>query len=42
MLLAVPNRLLALPVRNIYTYYIAYKLIEDAEAAKQAAIPTPG
>ena len=25
-------------VRNIYKYYVAYKLIEDAEAAKKAAI----
>jgi hypothetical protein len=25
-------------VRNIYKYYVAYKLIEEAEAAKQAAI----
>jgi membrane-bound lytic murein transglycosylase MltF len=29
-------------VRNIYKYYVAYKLIEDAEAAKQAAAPKPG
>jgi membrane-bound lytic murein transglycosylase MltF len=26
-------------VRNIYKYYIAYKLIEEADAAKKAAIP---
>jgi len=25
-------------VRNIYKYYVAYKLIEDADAAKKAAI----
>lgn len=25
-------------VRNIYKYYVAYKLIEDAEAAKKAAV----
>jgi membrane-bound lytic murein transglycosylase MltF len=25
-------------VRNIYKYYVAYKLIEEAEAAKKAAI----
>lgn len=24
-------------VRNIYKYYVAYKLIEDADAAKKAA-----
>ena len=29
-------------VRNIYKYYVAYKLIEDAEAAKRAAQPAPG
>jgi membrane-bound lytic murein transglycosylase MltF len=29
-------------VRNIYKYYVAYKLIEDAEAAKRSAIPKPG
>ena len=29
-------------VRNIYKYYVAYKLIEDAEAAKRAAAPKPG
>ena len=31
-------------VRNIYKYYVAYKLIEEADAAKKAAIaaaPTP-
>jgi membrane-bound lytic murein transglycosylase MltF len=27
-------------VRNIYKYYVAYKLIEDADAAKKAAIAT--
>jgi hypothetical protein len=27
-------------VRNIYKYYVAYKLIEEAEAAKKAAIAT--
>jgi len=26
-------------VRNIYKYYVAYKLIEEAEATKKAAIP---
>jgi len=25
-------------VRNIYKYYVAYKLIEEADAAKKAAI----
>ena len=25
-------------VRNIYKYYVAYKLIEDADVAKKAAI----
>jgi membrane-bound lytic murein transglycosylase MltF len=25
-------------VRNIYKYYVAYKLIEDADAAKKAAV----
>ena len=25
-------------VRNIYKYYVAYKLIEEAEATKKAAI----
>jgi hypothetical protein len=25
-------------VRNIYKYYVAYKLIEEADAAKNAAI----
>ena len=25
-------------VRNIYKYYVAYKLIEEADAAKEAAI----
>jgi hypothetical protein len=33
-------------VRNIYKYYIAYTLIEDADAAKKAMIgaakPAPG
>jgi membrane-bound lytic murein transglycosylase MltF len=29
-------------VRNIYKYYVAYKLIQDAEMAKRAAIPKPG
>jgi membrane-bound lytic murein transglycosylase MltF len=29
-------------VRNIYKYYVAYKLIEDAEAAKKAAISATG
>ena len=27
-------------VRNIYKYYVAYKLIEEADAAKKAAIGT--
>jgi membrane-bound lytic murein transglycosylase MltF len=27
-------------VRNIYKYYVAYKLIEEAEVAKRAAITT--
>ena len=27
-------------VRNIYKYYVAYKLIEEADAAKRAAIAT--
>jgi membrane-bound lytic murein transglycosylase MltF len=29
-------------VRNICKYYVAYKPIEDAEAAKRAAQPAPG
>ena len=29
-------------VRNIYKYYVAYKLIEDADAAKKAAIAVAG
>jgi membrane-bound lytic murein transglycosylase MltF len=29
-------------VRNIYKYYVAYKLIEDADAAKKAAIAAAG
>jgi hypothetical protein len=29
-------------VRNIYKYYVAYKLIEDAEAAKRTTMSKPG
>jgi membrane-bound lytic murein transglycosylase MltF len=29
-------------VRNIYKYYVAYKLIDDADAAKRAAIAATG
>jgi hypothetical protein len=28
-------------VRNIYKYYVAYKLIEEADAVKKTAIGSP-